>query len=270
MKYKEEFKDVVKFAKQENLFLGYGNPNGKILMIGKEHYFNHKNEIDTNAFYDEIISCRENDIDKNTNSWLKNIEENFKYDWNVNLKDGLDDSNPLNAWWNQKNKQNKNNNGGTSNTYLHYQKIYQNIFLDGLKEENINFQKEFFLSELNDLPSKKSFNLKKLNDLRSRFINKRKALFEKEFFESFPVTIIAAGHYPEKHDFDIEKIFKVNWIGETTKVDKSWYNLHYSDDKKRLLIHTRQLSTSVSNKLIESLSDTIKKFIAKDTHKSIL
>lgn len=79
--------------------------------------------------------------------------------------------------------------------------------------------------------------------------------------KSFPVTIIASGHYPKEYDFDIEKIFDVTWTGETIKVDRSWYNLHYSADKKRLLIHTRQLSTSVSNKLIEALSREVKDFL---------
>ena len=86
-------------------------------------------------------------------------------------------------------------------------------------------------------------------------------MLKKTFFKSFPVTIIASGHYPKEYDFDIEETFGVTWTGEAIKVGGSWYNLHYSADKKRLLIHTRQLSTSVSNKLIEALSREIKDFL---------
>jgi len=265
MNYSNEFKEALKFAEKENIYLGSGNPNGKILMIGKEHYFDHKEEINSDAFYEEILQFRKNDIENNLNSWKNNIETAFIPEWNPNLNIEIINNNSFTIHWNQKNKNNRiiNNqgNGGTSNTYINYQKIYQNIFSERVKEVNINFQKEFFLSELNDLPSKKSFNLIKLNEFRNQFINKRKDLFKKDFFKSFPVVIIAAGHYPVDFNFNIEEIFDVKWIGETTKVGNAWYNIHFNEDKTRILIHTRQLSTSVSNDLIEAISVKISNFL---------
>lgn len=141
-------------------------------------------------------------------------------------------------------------NNGTSNTYLHYQKIYQNVFLKGEKQERIGFQKEFFLTEMNDLPSEKSFNFKRINELRKNFIKQREELFKLPFFKLFPVVIIASGHYARDHEFDIEKIFDVQYVGSPVIVDTNWYNLHFSKDKKRMVLHTRQLSTSVGNQLI--------------------
>jgi len=261
MNYSNEFKKVVDFSKDNKLFLGYGNPNGKILMIGKEHYFNHSIKEDSPEFYDEILKARELENRNNFTSWENNFENNFEPEWNPNQEFHCDNSNAFTAWWNQKNVQDKNSNGGTSNTYLHYQKLYQNIFLDGKKEERINFQKEFFNTELNDLPAKKDFNLPQLNKFKREFIEKRQELFNLPFFKTFPVVIVASGHYPSIYNFDIEKIFKVTWDKKTIPVGKSWYNLHYSEDGKRLLIHTRQLSTSVSSELTKELSNVIKNFL---------
>ena len=263
MEYSKEFKEAVNFSKEKNLFLGYGNPSGKILMIGKEHYFNHKPKEDTEEFYQEILNARETENRNNTISWENNIKENFEPKWDPNQEHFCDNSNAFTAWWNQKNKQNKNQNGGTSNTYLHYQKLYQDVFLDNIKEEKINFQKEFFNTELNDLPAKKDFNLSKLKDLKRGFIKDRKDLFQLPFFKSFPVVIVASGHYSRDYDFDLEKIFQVEWDKKTVIIGKSWYNIHKSKEGKRLLIHTRQLSTSVTSELMIALSNEVKAFLKK-------
>ena len=34
--YTQAFKEAVAYCKANNLFVGYGNPNGKVLVIGKE------------------------------------------------------------------------------------------------------------------------------------------------------------------------------------------------------------------------------------------
>src|SRR5690606_18800860 len=149
-------------------------------------------------------------------------------------------------------------------------KLYQKVFLNGNKQERINFQKEFFITELNDFPSKKSYNHSRMNELRNGSIHKRKELFGKPFFKSFPVVVIATGHYPRNYGFDIERIFEVEWTKETIPVRNSWYNAHYSSDNKRMLIHTRQLSTSVSNDLINALSNEINNFLKQEISKSKL
>lgn len=264
MNYSKEFKKAIDFSKENKLFLGYGNPNGKILVIGKEHYFNHSLKEDSPEFYEEILKARELENQNNFTSWNKNFENNFEPEWNPNQEFYCDNTNAFTAWWNQRNIQDdKKGNCGTSNTYLYYQKLYQNVFLDGQKEERINFQKEFFNTELNDLPAKKDFNLPQLNKLKKKFIVKRQELFNLPFFKTFPVIIIASGHYPKKYNFDIEKIFEVTWDKKTKVIGKSWYNLHYSDDGKRILIHTRQLSTSVSKDLMEALSKEVNFFLKK-------
>lgn len=263
MEYSEEFKEAIEFCKVKNLFLGYGNPNGKILMIGKEQYFNSISTNDTDEFYKELLEKRNKVNQININSWLKNINENFIPKWDERQECFCDDSNALTAWWNQKNKQNNKNNGGTSNTYLQYQKIYQNVFNDSIKQDNINFQKEFFITELSDLVAKKDYQFPRLKELKKGYVLERQELFKLPFFKSFPIIVIASGHYSKDFDVNLEKVFDVKWKNETTSVGKSWINLHDSSNpkNKKLLIHTRQLSTSVETELIERLSNEINKFL---------
>ena len=60
----------------------------------------------------------------------------------------------------------------------------------------------------------------------------------------------------------MQQIFDVQWEGKTIQVgEKYWYNLHYSKDNKRILIHTRQLSNRVSNELIVAIANEAKKFL---------
>ncbi len=132
MNYTDEFQKAVNFCKNNNLFLGYGNPTGKVLMIGKEQYFKSKFDGNTDDFYNELLEKRNEVNEINIQSWIKNLNDNFKPDWD-NLKDPQEiNSNAQTIHWNQKNKQNKQlKNGewnfGTSSTYLQYQKIYQII-----------------------------------------------------------------------------------------------------------------------------------------------
>ena len=82
------------------------------------------------------------------------------------------------------------------------------------------------------------------------------------FFKEFPIVIVAANDYPRRYQIDLEKTFDVQWEGKTTEVgEKNWYNLHFSKDNKRILIHTRQLSNSFSKELIPAIVKEAKKFL---------
>lgn len=97
MEYTDKFSNAVKYAKQKNLFLGSGNPNGKILIIGKEHYFHHNHKENTKEFYEEIIRSRKIENTNNVLSWENNIKNNFTPDWSHNEDFSHDNSNALTA-----------------------------------------------------------------------------------------------------------------------------------------------------------------------------
>ena len=98
----------------------------------------------THEFYDEILSAREKGNKKNIAGWEQNILNAFQPNFGE-IKFPLRDKNPEIAWYFQNNKGNrklKNGkyNNGTSGTYLSYQKIFQNVFLNGQKQAQITFQ----------------------------------------------------------------------------------------------------------------------------------
>ena len=72
-------------------------------------------------------------------------------------------------------------------------------------------------------------------------------LLSSDFYRSFPIVILACGKYFDWYNINIERIFDVKWEGSTEQVSlnngkKIWLNLHYSEDRKRVVIHTWQAS----------------------------
>ena len=258
--YTEKFKQVVQYCKENNLFVGYGNPNGKVLVIGKEAAHVAKEDL-----ADHLEKKKEELLQSNVAQW-----EHILSTGEVPNYDGerpISDENPLYAYGNQYNKRdNLNNkkgnpyNGGTSDTYTKYEKLYEQLFLQGEKLKKINFQKEFFITELSDYPTKESYNDKEIEALRQQSIEERKPLFALPFFKDFPIVIVAAGDYPSRYQIDLEQTFDVVYKGEI-EVRKDRYFLHFSKDNKRILIHTRQLSNSVSDELIAAIASEAKKFL---------
>ena len=256
--YREKFKQVVQYCKENNLFVGYGNPNGKVLVIGKEGAHIGKEETTEN-----LEKKKEELFQSNVSQWEHILSTN-----EVPNYDGerpISHENPLYAYGNQFNKKDirkegKPYNGGTSDTYTKYEKLYEQLFLQGEKLKKINFQKEFFITELSDYPTKESYNDKEIEALRQQSIEERKPLFALPFFKDFPIVIVAAGDYPSRYQIDLEQTFDVVYKGEI-EVRKDRYFLHFSKDNKRILIHTRQLSNSVSDELIVAIANEAKKFL---------
>lgn len=256
--YTEKFKQVVQYCKENNLFVGYGNPNGKVLVIGKEAAHVAKEDL-----ADHLEKKKEELLQSNVAQWehILSTEEVPNYDG----ERPISDENPLYAYGNQFNKKDirkegKPYNGGTSDTYTKYEKLYEQLFLQGEKLKKINFQKEFFITELSDYPTKESYNDKEIEALRQQSIEERKPLFALPFFKDFPIVIVAAGDYPNRYQIDLEETFDVVYKGEI-EVRKDRYFLHFSKDNKRILIHTRQLSNSVSDELIAAIANEAKKFL---------
>lgn len=260
MNYSNDFQGVVQYCTAEKTFIGYGNPNAKILIVGKEHAFYNCITPADPLFYDSVYNQRNKDNNENISSWNKNILECIEPNWD-NMPEGS--VNPLYSHGAQRNILDRNNNGGTSHTYLKYQKLYQFLFNEGKNTEHISFQKEFFITELSDIPTKKSFHDLKFNEVRKDAVQKRINLFRQPFFDHFSAVIIAAGHYPKLYDFDMESVFNVEYKpDENFELSKgNWCNIHYAPDKKKILIHTRQLSTNVCDGLLSKMSELIRPFI---------
>ena len=191
--YTSQFKEVLNQCKQNELFLGLGNPNAKILIIGKE------------AAIDKEKAPRhyEVEVKNNVKDWEQNSVNNKQLNevlsWFTETSEQK--YNPLYPYKGQKHTLlrkkkvdgNEINNGGTSKTWYNYQKIADKLFNNNVKSSIINFQEHMFISELNQESAKYSHLIAK--EKREQSIAKRKQLFETNYFREFPITIVAVGHY---------------------------------------------------------------------------
>lgn len=254
LRFNNDFLEAYDYSNSNGLYLGLGNPKGKILLIGKE-------TSDDKIGFDEMSKV-------NLKSWNDIISTN------KSIEDvGFLEDNALFPWKGQKFtirrlKKDGTITGetGTSTTWYYYQYLTDLIYnkTPKGKEDLIDFHEFCFQSEMNQLNAKKSNDIPK-NDLRRiKSIKHREKLFALNYFRNFDVIILASGHYHKDFDFDIEKTFGVNWTGKTNVLSKgNWYNLHYDnlEKPKQILIHTRQFSTLITKELIETIANECRTFV---------
>ena len=253
MIYNENFKKCVDNAisTQNNslYYIGTGNPNAKILIVGKELAIDPRNsgQIET-------------EINKNIEQWQENIKENFSSD-NLKYYSEGRDNNPLFPYKGQKRIRNKNKNGGTSNTWLNYQKLHDNIYCT--KALEINFHKDFFLTEINQHPSQSS--QEQDNNQRNESIEcRKKFIHDSDFFQSFPITILTCKAYIAESQ--LQQLFIKGLTKGRAVLDEKGNHctIYYSEDNSKAVIYTRQLSNSLKKELLEKISSEIQGFCNKN------
>lgn len=148
------------------------------------------------------------------------------------------------------------------NTVLQYQKIYENVFMEGVKQAYINFEKEIFVTYMNDLPHDKSSDFSTLTKLKQQSIELRADLLNLRFFRNFPVIILATDSYPHNYNFDIENTFWNYWIAcwQPENHVNSWWHRYtnFNNDDEKTVFHTSEFNSPISDNLIESLGKEIK------------
>ena len=281
--YSKDFIELVKKVKNsENEdygqyieYIGVGNPNAKILIIGKESAIDVKKE--EKQYEREIL--------KNAEGWLQNIDNNvtlldadkdekWKKDSNASI-------NPLYPYRGQRftvYRKKKNGTeigcGGTSSTWYNYQKIINNmrsISLNDERKRTICFHEYCFSTEFSSISAEYS----KEADPRKRneSIKVRTAeLLNAPFYQQFPIVIVATGHYPKEFGIDLEVLFGVKWDGKTIgrqekeELKRNWYNVHHGNQPK-LLIHTNQLSMNITDELLRLIAKECDTFVKNNNIK---
>lgn len=230
-------------------YIGTGNPNAEILIIGKESSI----------------------ADTESDQFIFELKSNFEL-WKNKTKYNQDDIKDFCTWdnydpiypykgqtYNIENKSTKNK--GTSRTWYTYQKLINYIF-DTPENKNIDFHKNVFITEVNSTPSKKTIDA----DISS--INFRKDIILKsDFFQSFPIVIISGVGYFKisTNRNEIEEIFNVIYsekkLSEGKKHQPYWIHLNKNNQSPKLLINTYQLSIGVSDNLLKEMANEIRKKI---------
>ncbi|WP_300284441.1 hypothetical protein [uncultured Alistipes sp.] len=238
--WSSDFKEVLAYCERKRLFVGEGNPNSKILLIGKEiNGGTPPAKEDGPLTIIRVIS--ERDVERNLGTWKS--------------PDGYD-LGKLQADISAPGKRNS--------TWTNYQKLVGKVIGNDLGRSHYSFLDHCFMTEMNDihLPYSnyggKEYR-KEIDAMRASSVRARAELFKMPFFRNFPVVVMACGHYPKKFGVDIEKIFGVEWKKETKVLSTgNFYNEHYGPGK--ILIHTRQMSMGVTNRLLSEIASLCEPF----------
>lgn len=225
MKHTKEFEKLIDENINDEQYIGLGNPNAKILFIGKEAGL----EIGTKLIYGSA------------SSWKKQNDYSIRYF-------------PVE-------KKYKNGN----HTWQKYQKLYELITNESSKENyEITFVENIFTTELSNLPAPKSGEAKSLLNFKENLKKRKETFWQSDFIKGFKIIVITASDndYIETYKGEVCELFGVNFHKELIceKGGKLW--IHYSDNinSPKLVIHTRQLTNGASTDLLYKISEIIKDF----------
>lgn len=253
--YSDNFKEIIKFSKDNGFYVGTGNHAAKMLIIGKEASI----DIEKNPIQHDI------EFTNNAIDWENNITNNVQI---TDIRFQNEQAyNPIYPYRGQKNKiehKATGHNGGTSRTYFFYQNLIDQVFNNGKKSETINFHEQCFITELNQITSPYSHRIPK--KVRAESIAKRHPFFRQTFFQKFPIVVVATGHYVRDFNIDLEALFNVKFISPTIDLGGgNWINIHHGivNGEPKLLIHTNQLSM-IKSILIDEIAKICKKWIGEN------
>ncbi|UPQ78967.1 hypothetical protein M0M57_15275 [Flavobacterium azooxidireducens] len=221
----------------EKQYIGLGNPNAKILFIGKEAGADSELEM----FHGSFKSWKE----KKFNYSARYIPNEVK---NRNL----------------------------NHTWQRYQKLYDcilsklNINLDKEDKYEISFIENVFTTELSNLHAPNTKDAKKQEKFKEELKLRKADYFKSQFIQQFPVIIIFASdnEYIETYPGEVCELFNVkfNSLYDHNSKDKIWVHFENENEKKpKLLIHTRQLTNRITAELIPNICEIIVNFIRENS-----
>lgn len=234
--YSQDFHDLVNLAAEKTdefyqsnskdtpnpYYIGKGNPNAKILIIGKELAIDPKSKPD--EFKNESV--------ENPLQWKKIIKgEESAFNPHLPYKEGFLPPN-------------------SGSTWRQYQRLCDLILPAMRVSSKPYFFHNFFITEANTTPSKYSPGRAKLD------LTHRLAFFKNnKFYQNFEVIIVAAGGY--LHVPQIEEIFAVKEIDRSQSTPNNKFITFRNEDVGRLVISTRQLSMAVSQELMGKIANEV-------------
>ena len=177
-------------------FIGYGNPNADILIVGKECALKEDSE-DWKKFYQHNF-CQWKESLEGHGFGYKHAEEPYDFEHG--------NFHPINPFFRLENKKQSKNReiGRASSTYFYYQRLIDKVRSDNAEKYApapcIDFFNDCFITELNDICRRNDNGLGKdeheeiERHIRARFDWMRKT----NFFNQFKVVILACGPYADR------------------------------------------------------------------------
>ncbi len=237
-KSKQYYSNDVNFNTPNPYYIGFGNPNAKILILGKEKGFETFKDAETKNDMIKNIEQLKFESIENPNEW-KHYVDNDIY---LNHSHFYDSTSYINAFRPYSHLM------PAGHTWTKYFTLLKRFYpkIDNASNGFLNFA---FISEINFIPSKlskiKTFN----NPERIDFL-------KNEYFKSFPIIIGAFGDYLQKEQ--IQEIFDVKFESDSTRPKEK---LIVFKNKNRILINTRQLSMNIKNEYFLRIAEEVKDYL---------
>src|SRR5690606_9536009 len=234
--YNESFKDLIDFANRQSelvenvktnpFYIGFENPNSKILIVGQEKAIKSNNEIQIKA---ESLD--------NPKQWNYLVENNIE-DLDYKFYSDFHFKNPLHPYDGKPSK---------GNTWLQYQKLINLIFPDFICERNNSFLLNSFITEINHQVSPKQLGYQKDEN--------RESINNHIFYKSFNIIVLAIGRYLTNSE--IENRYDVRLYQDYSQ-PRQRFVLFKNDLEKRIVLNIRQLSNDISDDYLERIAEVIK------------
>jgi len=222
----------------DDQYIGHGNSNSNILFIGKEAGL----EIGSEIYHGSV------------KSWRDNVDYSKPYI--------------------PEDKKIRNQN----HTWFRYQKLYDYILeklelnKQTIKKDKyeVSFVENVFTTELSSLPAPNTNDAKKQGNFSKELLNRKKSFFMSSFIQKFPVILIFAtdNKYIETYSGEVCELFNVEFNRQINCSDRDKIWVHYSKkdatNNPKLVLHTRQLTNSISKDLISNIGDEVVDFMNKN------
>ena len=152
---------------------------------------------------------------------------------------------------------------GTSRTWYNYQKLMDKVRgVKRSKADLLDFHDVCFTSELSTSCAKKSNEVdeKERKDSISRRAGKTNAFFSSNFFQAFPIVIVASKSYISRYKgvFSLEDLFGLP--ADSKKSYDGFYTYFRQGDSPKLLICCRHFASRLSNSYINEIASAITEF----------
>lgn len=247
MSYSQEFKGLLQHPLSKPHYIGLGNPNAKILIVGKECAYDLTDEGYTNEFKKNFDKWQGLDSSRsiaNVPNWV----ENDKLDWDI--------FDPLAPYKGQYFTFGKSK-GATSRTWYNYQKLINIIRENGKSNQPkntvcIDFYKDSFITELSELCRKSNTKLSAMERQKTkRNIEQRFDWMKatKPFWSHFETVILACGPYADALRFDAD--LRRSIFGDANVIS----TISTADGKVKKI---PQLSLFISDNLLQEIAKQVK------------
>jgi hypothetical protein len=264
------FKQLLKAT---NEYVGCGNPNASILIIASEPAIDLKKEPKTEREKREKERHRWEIIENNKkwHDWLKEgVAETIVHDGVI---DDISKFSPRFPYKGQKysvRSEVKKDDvthirsvSVTSRTWYNYQKLMDKVRgLKRSKEDLLDFHDVCFTSELSTICAKKSNEVDEEEriDSISRRAGKTNAFFSSDFFQAFPIVIVASKNYISRYRgvFSVEDLFGLP--ADSKRLHDGFYTYSRQGDSPKLLICCRHFASRLSDSYINEIASAITEF----------